>query len=215
MAHYHLRLSEIKKLGNEDFLEFQYMGDHVSLRPLDESEETIQLLTEWRNKYYDGFLEKFTSTFERTKDWLKTQVIENPDRILFMIYLNGKKIAHVGTFRYSEKTNSAELDNMIRGVRGSHPGLMQKVEKIVLKWMFEDLKLSKIEGRLFSDNYKMLKVHNICGWLTVGNIPLKRIVTKDGWKWKETKLKPGEYPARYFLKIELPKERFFALEKFM
>lgn len=214
MAHYHKRIQEIKDLGPVDFMNIEIDDKTiVTLQPIDNSDETIKLLTMWRNQYWDGFLEKFTATEEGTKKWLMNQVVNNPDRILFMIFLNGEKIGHVGTNRYDEKTNSAELDNMIRGVRNGYSGLMRKIEIAMLEWMFSDLKLSSIGGRLWSDNYKMLNCHIKCGWLAIGVMPFKKVITSDGFLWEEVELKSEyEHGERYFLVIKLSPERFFALK---
>ncbi len=48
-----------------------------------------------------------------------------------------------------------------------------------------------------------------CGMVTVGNIPLKRIITKNGWKWEETELdKSKEYSERYFSIMEISKDSY-------
>ena len=212
MNHYHKRLEEIKNLGSIDFMKIKFDDANVSLRPVDESDETIKLLTEWRNKYWDGFYEKFTTTEERTRKWVRKQIIENPERILFLIILNGEKIGHYGANRYDEKTNLAELDNAIRGVRKSHPGLIVKVEMALLQWMFDDLKLSKVRARIWSDNYKALDLHAQTGCRIVGNVPFKRTRTGDDLRYEEIQLKSEmEFADRYELIVETTPERFYAL----
>jgi|SRR6267143_1618627 len=215
MARYHDRIREVKGLGSVDFIKVKIDGMFVSLRPIDESDETVRLLTEWRKKYWHWFATKFEVTEDRTRKWLRDEVIDNSDKILFIIILENKKIGQCGIFRYDEINNSAEIDNILRGVRGSYPGVMEKVEKSVLKWMFEDLKLSKVQLRVFSDNYKAINLYERCKMLTVGTIPVKRIFTQDGWRWEETRLQSeNDYAERYFNIMEIRKEDYLSEKKF-
>jgi len=207
MTLYHDQLKKVKKLGHVYSIEVKINTSSVFLRSVDESDETIRLLTEWRNKYWDAFPAKFKATESGTRKWLREQVIDNQDRILFMIILEGVKIGHIGTYRYNAGDNSAEIDNVVRAIRDSHPGLMEKVTRSMIKWMFVDVGLSKVRLKVFSDNYKAINLYERCGMLTVGNIPLKRVHTQDGWKWEETQLNTeSEYADRYFSIMEIDRK---------
>jgi len=213
MAHYNDEIKRVKELGSIDYIKTKINSSEISLRPVDESDDTIKLLTEWRNKYWYWF-DKFTATEERTKKWLENQVKENHDRMLFLILLNGKKVGHTGTFRYDDKDNSAEIDNVLRGIRGNFPGLMEVVMKILMKWMFDDLQLSVVKLKVYSDNFKAINLYERCGMLTVGSIPLKRNFIDDGWRWEPTELKSeNEYAERSYNVMEISKETFQKLFK--
>ena len=215
MAYYHDKLKQLKNLGDIDFVKFN-IGDAVAtFRIVDDSDETVKLLSKWRDKYFDAFYDKFKVTEERTKIWVHKHVLDLPDRILFMIIINGQKVAHVGVYRYDEHDNSAELDNYLRGERGSYPGLMEKAELALLKLMFEYLKLSKAKVSMFSDNFKIVNLHaSKIGCLAVGNRPFKRVFTDDGWKWEKTNLNSeSEYGERYELLMEITPEQFYSLHK--
>lgn len=211
MTVFHDQIQKVKDDGPIDFNHIP-MNDHkIILRLVDDSNDTINLLTIWRNKFWDAFPEKFNATNERTRKWLNEQVLKKPDRILFLILLNKKKIGHIGIYRYDETENSAEIDNVVRAVRDQLPGLMEKVTRFLIDWMFKELNLSKIKLKVFSDNYKAINLYERCGMVTVGNIPLKRINTKSGWKWQETKLDATkEYGERYFITMEITRDAYFA-----
>ena len=88
---------------------------------------------------------------------------------------------------------------------------MEKVTRFLFDWMFKELNLSKVKLKVFSDNYKAISLYERCGMLTVGNIPLKRVNTKDGWKWEETKLdSTNEFGERYFSIMEIRRDSYFA-----
>ena len=148
MTVYFDKLKEVKTFSQIDYFNIRVDDAKIMLRPVDESDETINLLTKWRNDNWYWF-DKFIATKESTGIWLKNQVINNPDRILFLIFLNGEKIGHIGTFRYNESENSAEIDNVLRGIRGCCPGLMENVTNKLISWMFSELKLSKVKSKYF------------------------------------------------------------------
>ena len=75
----------------------------------------------------------------------------------------------------------------------------------MINWMFEELHLSKVCLKVFSDNFKAINLYERCGMFTVGMIPLKQTFTPDGWKWEETILKKDEYADRYFSIMEINK----------
>jgi len=124
-----------------------------------------------------------------------------------MIYFDNKKIGCIGNGGYDEKNNSSRLDNMMKDPLCNLSGAMTIVEKVYLKWMFDDLKLSKITGFLFSDNSRMINIHKKCGWITVDVVPIKKIFTEEETRWEEITTKPNnENVERYFNKIELTRE---------
>ena len=205
MTIYHKQIQKIKEKGNVDIIKINYQGNLIALKVVDESEDTIKLLTELRKKYRNMFATNFKMSEEQTKKWIRKKLREN-NSILFIIYTNGEKIGNIGTDLYDEKTNSTELDNMMKVPTCNIHGIMTVVEKVYLKWMFDYLKVSKICGRLFSDNYKMMNTHIKCGWKIIKVLPLKKTITDDGWVWEE-RLDSDNVPVeRCFNIIELTKE---------
>ncbi len=203
MTTYHDKITKLKLHPDSEFMKIPINDTEVILKVVDKSEKTIKLLTEWRNQFWDAFPEKFTATNSGTIKWLEKQVYEKEDRILFLIILNGEKIGHIGTYRYNIKENSAEIDNVVRAIRKNYPGIMEKVTKFLINWMFKELKLTKIQLKVFSDNFKAINLYERCGMRTVDMIPLRRELTERGWKWNETKLQEGEYADRYFSVMEI------------
>ena len=207
MTYFHDRLEEIKKHGNIDFLKIKFGLDKIILKLVDTSDETVSLLYNLRKKYRKMFATDFEMTEDKTRNWIKNLILGNSGRILFMIYFDNKKIGCIGNGGYDEKNNSSRLDNMMKDPLCNLPGAMITVEKVYLKWMFDDLKLSKITGFLFSDNSRMINIHKKCGWITVDVVPIKKIFTEEETRWEEITTKPNnENVERYFNKIELTRE---------
>ena len=207
---YDLCTEKIRAAKNQDvFSVIQIDQNKAILKPVDESDETISLLTNWRNQHVKSFFSYFQATDKRTKAWLRRDVIDNPNRILFMVFIDGKKIGHAGMCRYNKQTNSAEIDNFIRSDKSGFPGLMNEIEKGLLRWMFEELNLSKVQGWLFADNFWSNSLHQKCGFKITRKFPLKKTETEDGWMWEEDKSNPdGSSVERYGNLIEITREEY-------
>ena len=204
---YYEKLKEIKNFGSVDFMRIKYQGKNVILRLVDESDETVILLTKWREMYRNNFGTDFSISEKKTREWLRKGVLENPDKIVFVIYVENRKIGIISTAEYDEKTNSAILDTMMKDPTYKLPGLMTTIEKVYLKWMFDELNLSKITGFLFSDNKKMMNIHQKCGWAIIDIVPIQKISTDEGTKWEKISSKLDNMKAeRYFNLIELTRE---------
>jgi len=207
MTYFYDRLEEIKKHGSIDFLKIKFGLGEIILKLVDTSDETVSLLYNLRKKYRKMFATDFEMTEDKTRNWIKNLILGNSGRILFMIYFDNKKIGCIGNGGYDVKNNSSRLDNMMKDPLCNLPGAMTIVEKVYLKWMFDDLKLSKITGFLFSDNSRMINIHKKCGWITVDVVPIKKIFTEEETRWEEITTKSNnENVERYFNKIELTRE---------
>ena len=143
---YYEKLKAIKDFGSVDFLKIKHRGKNVILRLVDESDETVTLLTKWREMYRNNFGTDFSISEQKTREWIRKGVLENPDKIVFVIYVENRKVGIISTAEYDEKTNSAILDTMMKDPTYKLPGLMTIIEKVYLKWMFDGLNLSKITG---------------------------------------------------------------------
>ena len=71
MTNYHKKLKEIKNLGCVDFIKIKHGEKNVILKLVDESDETVNLLYEWRKEYRNMFATDFTMSKENTKKWIK------------------------------------------------------------------------------------------------------------------------------------------------
>ena len=93
MTHYHKKLREIKDRGSVDFMKIKHNGKDVILKLVDESGETVNLLYNLRKKYRDMFATDFQMSEEKTRNWIKKDILENPERIMFMIYYDNNERA--------------------------------------------------------------------------------------------------------------------------
>lgn len=204
MALYDEQIEKLKQKSNSDVIKDKYDDKAISIKIVDNSDETINLLLDWRQKNWNWFDTKFQGNYDRTKNWVEEQILSNPKRILFLIIFDGKKVGHIGLDLHDQENNSIYITDVLRGVKGFAPGLMEYTIKLYIRWIFDYFKNSTIKLRVFSDAYKAINCYERCGLLTVDSVPLKREITEDGWKWVEKKIKSDdEYGERYFNVMEI------------
>lgn len=171
-------------------------------KPVDLSTQTIYLVTKWRKKYWYAFGTKFNVTLKSSRNWIN-QIINDPNRELYIIVINGNPIGNIGFRNFNKSKKSVEIDNVLKGEL-YYPGIMEDVLKIFIKQLFRNMKLSTIWLKVFSDNYKAINLYERVGMRTVRTIPLKRVRKKYGYEWKKIKLKKKyDVAERYYSYLEL------------
>lgn len=168
--------------------------------------DVISMLTKWRKMFMKFFLTQFTPSTERTKNWLTKVVLPSEDRILFLIYtIEDKVIGNFGVCNLSSE--SAELDNLIRGEKGGEHQLIYYSEISLLKWLFLELDMKSVFLHVFSNNSKTIALHERVGFEVVEEYRLWKQKTDDGLIYSTTKTTDDLVDFSY-LKMNLLKEKF-------
>lgn len=161
----------------------------------------IALLARWRRRSSNWFPAQFRVTKDGTRRWALDQILEKPDRILFLIQLpTGTLAGHVGLNRFDYARKMCEIDNIVRG-RKSAPGLMYLAVLAMMRWAEEYLGVTGFSLRVFSDNERAIRLYTRLGFRTVKTIPLCRLVDAGVVRWEEIKKNKGEI-RRYYLQME-------------
>lgn len=197
MNEYKKIISKIKESDKEVFNGSYVDGKNILVKVADLSEDTISLLVKWRNECGDWFDSKFDATFENTKKWLNDKILNDKQRILFLIIFNNQKIGHFGLDCYNEKENSIFITDVIRGEKGFAPGLMEIIFKNYLDWIQKKLKISIIKLRVFQDDVKAIELYKKCDFKKKYSIPMCKKSSIEGWKWIEMD-NLEKSPERYF-----------------
>lgn len=147
------------------------------------NDEIIALLASWRKATELFFSETFEITFEGTRKWFSHKLIDEPDRLLFIIKIGGGYIGHVGIFRFDHADNSCEIDNIIRGKPG-FSGIIQSGIQEMVRWGAKTFGLESYTLQVASDNPRAVALYQRMGFVETSRTALVRTVTADGYiKW--------------------------------
>jgi RimJ/RimL family protein N-acetyltransferase len=161
----------------------------------------IKLLAKWRKENEFAFPSIFKVTVEGTKKWTQNALLLNPTRTLFLVESinRSKLIGHLGLYSFNFEDNSCEIDNVVRGEKDYHKGLMTYAMHALITWTYQYLKPDHIYLRVFSDNTHAVDFYKRCGFNKIMKIPLIKKVEPNFQVWQESdNLKKAE---KYFLKM--------------
>ena len=168
------------------------------------SNETIRLLTEWRRSNERWYPSVFTVTEERTRAWLQKYVLDNHQRILFVLEKpDGEMFGHMGL-------SEGEIDNVLRGKKQVVKGGMTAGLQSLMKWSYEELKIKNLYLRVFSDNPDAIHYYKNSGFLEIDRIPLKKIEENNETKWVESEETDIPSAERIFCVMRIDLEETFA-----
>jgi len=137
----------------------------------------IEKLSAWRNAHQYAYPSRFTVTTEGTAKWLRSAVIENQDRLLFLIQSDdGEYIGHIGVLKLDE--HRCELDNVLRGESKS-PGLISKALFELEQFCYEELGLEQFELRVLASNAHAVNFYLNRGYQEINRIGLANNATGD------------------------------------
>jgi RimJ/RimL family protein N-acetyltransferase len=174
----------------------------------DDCPESVALLADWRRTASDAFPSQFPVTLAGTQRWLIRQLLELPERLLFWVTdTSGRRIGHVGLFHFNFAECAVELDNILRGVPGVLPGIMEASIRALLDWTFDTLGMDALTLRVFADNMRAIRLYLRCGFQEVQLTPLVRVVEGEVIRWVE--VEDDTQPiGRYFSTMALPRSRY-------
>ena len=133
-----------------------------------QDEKIIELLADWRSSNQYAYPTQFEVTLEGTSRWLESAVLNNTNRILFLI-LNDSlmPVGHIGVLNTSEDGLNLEVDNVLRGVKNSTPGLLSFSMHALEKWIERELSIDNIYLRVLDSNEHAISFYKKLGYETV------------------------------------------------
>jgi len=163
-------------------------------------ESLIQNLTDWRSLHKQCFFTQFDPTTPRTKEWLRTMVIPDDSKILFIICdANGIPIGNYG-LRNIYKA-SAELDNILLGDSKSRGPFVLLAMKIFIEWVFFKFGFMHLNGSVFKNNQPSVLVHKRLGFRIINELPMKRIENYEMIQY--VPIGAGDKPDAYILEMRI------------
>lgn len=173
-----------------------------------ESPDLIALLAAWRDKVQSWFPSQFKVTVDGTKNWCDKQLLKLTDRILFFVKdREGRRIGHVGLFRFNYEEGSCEIDNIVRGEDG-WKGAIELACATLMDWAFNTLNLNVLRLRVVSDNARAIQLYERLGFEEIQRVALRKVTSGSSTRWVEVVGRPYEKVSRYFVTMEIPRDRW-------
>jgi hypothetical protein len=168
-THWHEAVANAIPLGGD----LGYLVPSCELHATDTG--LIETLTRWRDQHQEVFPTRFPVSVERTAAWLREQVLEVEDRILFFVHDRyGRIVGHMGLAQALNDDRSIKPDNIVRGVSGIPPSLMIAAFVAELKWGARTLRPRVFRAVVLRDNRGTITIGKRIGFVEVGTIPLRR-----------------------------------------
>lgn len=136
--------------------------------------EYIPLLFKWRAENQEGFNDEFRNDLHKTENWFNNILLPRKDRILYFIHApSGEPLGHIGVSTFDFENKSCEIDNVVRGIKDGHKGIMTHSTKTIIRWSREVLKVKDIYLRVFSDNHHAIRFYESNKFIKLHNIPVE------------------------------------------
>lgn len=188
------------RYNNQDF--------HLDLitRECIEHDDIVSLLSRWRKENEFWFQAIFPVSDAGTKIWLKNKVIEEKDRLLFLIAINNTYIGHVGLWKFDFAHQSCEIDNIVRG-EADYPGVMYDSIVILQNWARTTLAIKDFYLHTLVENHRAVKLYKKLGYEAIKTEPLIRTINADRIEWVSP---PADYAGdieRHEIQMRLMKNK--------
>jgi RimJ/RimL family protein N-acetyltransferase len=138
--------------------------------------DLIADLAAWRLVNTWAYPTQFQPTYESTDSWLRTQVLDVADRVMFLVRDRATDtiVGHVGFAQALDENKSVKLDNCMRGVKTGYPGIMSCALRALISWAEHCLGAEVIRVPVFRDNIHMLAFLERIGFQHAELLPLRR-----------------------------------------
>lgn len=142
-------------------------------------DETITKLSGWRDAHQYAYPGRFQINDAGTKTWLAKAVLDNSDRILFLLTdTHFKPMGHIGLLKIETEPFTLEVDNVLRGETGVK-GLMASAMNALEKWAELEFSIEQISLRVLKSNTHAIDFYNKLGYNTVSEESLIEKVGAD------------------------------------
>ncbi len=163
---------------------------------------SIRLLSQWRRENEFAFPTRFRITEEGTAAWLRAQLLDVPDRILFFVLDRfGEPLGHLGLWQPPDDDRLIMIDNVVRGVKDRCAGIMGEALRTMLSWTEEMLRPNRIALKVFSDNEHAIEFYRRHGFSDEFLIPLTAVEEPGRTVYLEADANGPHAPDKYFLRM--------------
>lgn len=133
----------------------------------------------WRSEHSYAYLSRFPVTAESTLNWVRSAVIENPDRIIFLVLdADGRPIGRLGILDTKQPVFALEVDNVLRGEPGS-PGLFRLAIETLENWAAAEFDISEIALEVIESNERAVTFYTKLGYVETHREEMRWQVSGD------------------------------------
>lgn len=158
----------------------------------------------WRQANQIGFANRFEGTMEKTKYWFENILLPNNEKILFFVHLlSGMVIGHLGYASFDFEKKTAEIDNVVRGVKSIGHGIMALATETLIDWGKEKLLLEDIYLRVLDDNPHAVMFYERLGFKEQYRISLYRKEHDNMIEWTPQDNTCLQKPDKHFIVMKL------------
>ncbi len=162
-----------------------------------EDADLIETFGRWREESAHVYPTQFPVTFEGTRGWLRSRLLDVPDRILFLIVdKGGSPIGHVGFASALNDEGLMELDNLLRGTMRGHRDIARLAVEALLTWAQDTIGPEGFYLRVLSSLKHVIKLDTRLGFVETERIPLRREEKGDVVAYVPTDGEPDEHFVR-------------------
>ncbi|SMC40583.1 Protein N-acetyltransferase, RimJ/RimL family [Oscillospiraceae bacterium] len=152
----------------------------------DSMPECAALLSKWRIENPSLSPAEFVVTEKRTTAWIEKAILNNPNRILFMIKDDNQRyVGHIGISNIDPTKGKARLDSVMRGETTTCKTIMRDSIETLVHWCSTNFGVTRIDLVVLSDNERAIRLYRNCGFVSDGILPLKKIQENGEINWIE------------------------------
>ena len=143
----------------------------------DQNKDLIKSMGLWRDAHQYAYPSRFKVTDDGTSKWLNSAVIENENRLLFLMQNpDGKYLGHIGLLKLDSER--CEIDNVLRG-ESENPGFVTSALIELEKFAYEELGLENLELRVLESNKHAVNFYLKNGYIESRRISLQNVGTEE------------------------------------
>ena len=164
-----------------------------------DDQNLLNLLTKWRNMNVDAYPTQFQATLTSTRLWFENRVLEDENRMLFIIVTNsGRFVGHIGFNQCINENSNFEVDNVARGDKNAPKGIMTAAMNVLINWAERTIPINSFSLKVISYNNHAIDFYRKNGFINKRLIPLKKIKENKMISFVETNDANSDY---YFIEM--------------
>jgi len=155
----------------------------------------IDRLTRWRSKNQFPFLKLFSVTTAGTERWARA-LLENDERILFIVEHDGHPVGHLGFGNFGK---GLEICDVVRG-EPAPPDLMLSALHTLIEWG-QTVQIERFHLHVVMDATAGIRLYHRAGFVPIGMTPLRKDHKDGETVWKRSH-DNSRYWDRFLLHME-------------